>query len=1142
MALKGTTKGINIEIGGDITGLGKALSGAEKQISGLSGEINEINKQLKFDPSNTVLLTQRTQALSEQYSAVAEKLKLLKSNQDQVNSGFDAQGNAISQTDIRAYNREVETTQNILKNLGQSQDKANKELAAGKAEFTKINPEVKKFGEELDGAKGKSSTFGDVLKANLTSQAIIGAIKTIVNAVKEIGSTLVSTAAEVRAENSQFEQTFGTLGSTAEAAISRVADASGILDTRLKGVGTSIYAFAKSSGAESAQAMSLMERALQAAADGAAYYDKSLEDTSQTLQSFLKGNYANDAALGVSATEFTRNAAAAELFGKKFQDLTEIQKQETLLQMVIDAQALSGAMGQAAREADGLENVKGNLNEILKQIIAIIGQPILDTVVPIIQAIGDKLIAMKPQIVAVADGMYEFFDKVKTVFNNVKAVLTENEGKFETFKNAVIGSIQSMYQRIQPLLNQIKDIFFAVIDLIKAYWEIHGENIKNVIITIFEAVKGIIDGVLSVIEGIVDIGLGIIQGDWERVFKGIQTYTSGVMQNIKSVVQGAVNAVINILNSMITGMNLILKTNIQPIKLWVDEKDVTTVKESTEAVKDNTKVTHSRNKALAQGYAQMRESIKAENDTQKSNKATANSIADVGKSAKGTKKELSELEKELKALENRKGLSEVSPEEELAEFIRIREKYVDKYGDTSDEIIDIDKNIYSLRKNIAEESEKAILKAEKDQQEAEKKSFDNSKKWIENKKKLNELSLTEEIAAWERVQARYAEGTEQRQEADEQLYAARTRLLEEQKKLTDKMTEAEKRYEQAVNSRAQAIYNSFGLFDELKKKEEISGQSLKDNLQSQVEEMENWRDNLAKLSERGVDEGLIAELQNMGPEANAEIKALLSLSNKDLTEYEKLWKEKTSIARTQAVEEMKGLRADINAEIAGIKADLDALSGTPKPVENSDDPNGKVIEAVEGLEAAKGLVVENEKEQATFKESGANLIKSFADGVLSLKAKLINDMRTTGIEAMQGFLNGILAKEPEIMAEAKRIADAVRSTISNALEIHSPSRVMMELGEFTGEGYAIGLENALGTIEKAAHNLGIRAIPNIKNNLGKMPSFAGTGSTIINIEFGDVINNSDKDMVHIGNLLVDTISENLAFREKQIMTGRGKRY
>lgn len=225
----------------------------------------------------------------------------------------------------------------------------------------------------------------------------LGALKTkiaaafSVAAIVAFGKKALETAASVNAANSAMSQTFGALESAATAAINRVADESGILDTRLRSTATGIYAFAKTSGMESATALGMMEEALQVAADSAAYYDRSLEDTSETLKSFLKGNYANDAALGLSATEYTRNAAAMKLYGKSFQNLSEAQKQLTLLQMVKDANDLSGATGQAAREADGWENVIGNLKEAWKQLIAVIGQPVLKLAIPVVQSMTAAL-------------------------------------------------------------------------------------------------------------------------------------------------------------------------------------------------------------------------------------------------------------------------------------------------------------------------------------------------------------------------------------------------------------------------------------------------------------------------------------------------------------------------------------------------------------------------------------------------------------------------------------------------------------------------------------------------------------------------------------------------------------------------------
>lgn len=244
-------------------------------------------------------------------------------------------------------------------------------------------------------------------ETKLTTTGFTNGIKTIEKAAGGLKSTMIKlggaiaaafstkemieAAAEVKALNAQFEQTFGVMQDEANKAIASVADSSEILDERLKSTATRIYAFAKTSGMESAEALNMMNEALQVTADSAAYYDRSLEDTAETLQSFLKGNFANDAALGLSATETTRNAAAMELYGKSFRELSEAQKQMTLLQMVKDANKLSGAMGQAAREAEGWENVTGNLKESWKQLLAAVGQPLLALAVPIIKQLTEAL-------------------------------------------------------------------------------------------------------------------------------------------------------------------------------------------------------------------------------------------------------------------------------------------------------------------------------------------------------------------------------------------------------------------------------------------------------------------------------------------------------------------------------------------------------------------------------------------------------------------------------------------------------------------------------------------------------------------------------------------------------------------------------
>lgn len=247
------------------------------------------------------------------------------------------------------------------------------------------------FSKSLNAVQEQANSVSNNMKSSLKKlgSAVVAAFS--VAAIKQFGQQCIESAAEVNAANSQFEQTFGSMESQAKSAIQSVAKESGILKTRLQGVGTSIYAFAKTTGMDSADALNMMQEALQVTADSAAYYDRSLEDTAESLKSFLKGNFENDAALGLFCTETTRNAAANKLYGKSFTELSESQKQLTLLQMVKDANQLSGAMGQASRESDGWENVTGNLKESWNQLLAVIGKPILQVATNIVQKLSSAI-------------------------------------------------------------------------------------------------------------------------------------------------------------------------------------------------------------------------------------------------------------------------------------------------------------------------------------------------------------------------------------------------------------------------------------------------------------------------------------------------------------------------------------------------------------------------------------------------------------------------------------------------------------------------------------------------------------------------------------------------------------------------------
>lgn len=105
-------KGITVEIGGDTTGLDKALRGVNSSITKTQSALNDVNKLLKLDPSNTVLVAQKQQLLSQAVSQTSDKLEALESAQEQVTVAF--QRGDIGQDKYQAFQREVEETRGKL--------------------------------------------------------------------------------------------------------------------------------------------------------------------------------------------------------------------------------------------------------------------------------------------------------------------------------------------------------------------------------------------------------------------------------------------------------------------------------------------------------------------------------------------------------------------------------------------------------------------------------------------------------------------------------------------------------------------------------------------------------------------------------------------------------------------------------------------------------------------------------------------------------------------------------------------------------------------------------------------------------------------------------------------------------------------
>ena len=674
--MAGNIKGIKIEIDGDTQPLQKALKGVNQESANATKELKQIDKALKFDTGNVTLLTQKQEVLQKQVGTTREKLETLRQAQSQVEEQFKK--GDIGADQYRAFQREVEVTQNLLKGyegklasvnqalegngnatknnqtqlkelqneqkllasesekvvssfklqesqMGSSASEADKlalaekkigaqseivarqienlekQLEITKKEYGENSAEANKMEAELNQAKTAFNNLNNEMKGTKSvadsAQESLGEIAKAARAellqqfseklgdisekLVDVGKEAIEAAASMQASNAQFSTVFGDMEGQAREALNNIGKEMSIVPERLQGSFTQMASFAKTSGLDTAQALDLSTRATKAAADGAAFYDKSIESVTESLQSFLKGNFANDADLGISATETTRNAAANKLYGKSFKDLSEAQKQLTLLQMVEDGNELSGALGQAARESDGLENVMGNLKQSGTNALAALGQPLLEMLIPVFQALGDIIKGVADWFGTLPGPIKEFIVIIGAVvtavgvlapiFLSLQAIFTTSIGAMITAALPIIGIVAGIVAAISAVVIILKYLWETnegFRNAVTAVWEAISSvintvvsEISNFIMSIFgtvviwwtenqELIRSITDAVWTGISAIISAAMAVlgplIEGGWNT----IQIITSTVWEVIKTVVETAINVVLGIIKAV----------------------------------------------------------------------------------------------------------------------------------------------------------------------------------------------------------------------------------------------------------------------------------------------------------------------------------------------------------------------------------------------------------------------------------------------------------------------------------------------------------------------------------------------------------------------------------------------------------------
>lgn len=184
-------KGITVEIGGDTTGLDKALRGVNSSITKTQSALNDVNKLLKLDPSNTVLVAQKQQLLSQAVSQTSDKLEALESAQEQVVAAF--QRGDIGQDKYQAFQREVEETRGKL-------NQYKNDLSSLQTEQDRLSSNTARLEKLFSSTGTQVDDYADVLGSKLVSAIKNGTANSdqMKTAIEKIGKSATGGKADIR--------------------------------------------------------------------------------------------------------------------------------------------------------------------------------------------------------------------------------------------------------------------------------------------------------------------------------------------------------------------------------------------------------------------------------------------------------------------------------------------------------------------------------------------------------------------------------------------------------------------------------------------------------------------------------------------------------------------------------------------------------------------------------------------------------------------------------------------------------------------------------------------------------------------------------------------------------------------------------
>lgn len=284
-----------------------------------------------------------------------------------------------------------------------------------------------------------------------------------------------------------------------------------------------------------------------------------------------------------------------------------------------------------------------------------------------------------------------------------------------------------------------------------------------------------------------------------------------------------------------------------------------------------------------------------------------------------------------KRLEKYKTLHATSLAQEKNYWTTVRKNLksgTDAWYEATQKIQELDTQIYEEKQEKQEEAAKAREEAAKTQASVQ-------KSLLETYQTYYSMSARAEMEYWDIARKQFTAGTDERIEADKKYLEAKEDYEKEKLQLDEDYNDKREKLEKERNETIQDLEEKRDSAIADRKKDILSSMNNYDawdasgytadrliyNMNTQVEGLKLWENQLQELSGKGLSEGLLQELKDAGPEAAANIYSLNQMTAEQLDEFNKLWEEKQEIADRQAKKDTQATRDAIDQQISDTRKD-----------------------------------------------------------------------------------------------------------------------------------------------------------------------------------------------------------------------------